>query len=160
MHTESVFAVSQSAVPCRVRQREHWVRDKPSTWEGEGGVDTDPTCSTSWSVAAEAPSSVSSCTVALQLPLSACCCLQTSQQISLCMCSLACSRHHQTGSLGPLLPLPRLFQPALHGVKWAKLPLWLQQCAGRAAGPCQEVVASSWGWDLLQKIQANILGHK
>lgn len=32
--------------------------------------------------------------------------------------------------------------------------------AGRAAASWQEVVASSWGWDLLQKIQTNILGHE
>lgn len=47
----------------------------------------------------------SSCISALQLLPSACCCLQTCQQISLCMCFLAHSRHHRSGSL---LTLPQL----------------------------------------------------
>lgn len=106
VHTESVFAVPHSAGPCRTRQREHSVKDQPGTWEGEGGADTDLACSTSWSVAADAPSSGSSCATALQLPPSASCCLQTCQQISLCMCSFARSRHHQPGSLGPCFPCP------------------------------------------------------
>lgn len=132
----------QSADPCRAQQRERSVKDKPSTWEGEGGADTDLACSTSWSMAADAPSSGSSCSAALQLLPSACCCLQPCQQISLCMCSFACSRHHQ-----PLAQAP------------CSLPQLCRQHAGRAAAPRQEGVASTWRWDLLQEIQANILGH-
>lgn len=137
-HTQSrFFAVPQSAGPCRARQREHSVRDERSTWEGEGGTDTDLACSTSWSVAADAPSPGSSCAPALQLLPSACCCLQTCQQISLCMCFLARSRHHQPGSLQPLLPLPQLCRPASHGVKGVKLPPWLggRQLLGRKWWP-------------------------
>lgn len=66
-----------------------------------------------------------------------CCCLQTCQQISLCMCFLARSRHHQPGSLQPLLPLPQLCRPASHGVKGVKLPPWLggRQLLGRKWWP-------------------------
>lgn len=94
-------------------------------------------------MAADAPSSGSSCTSALQLLPSACCCLQTCQQISLCMCFLAHPRHHWPGSL---LPLPQLC--------WSEVG---KDSAGREAAPHQEVVISSWAWGLLQKIQANTL---
>lgn len=86
----------------------------------------------------------------------ACRCLQTCQQIGLCMCFPARFRHHQPGSFRPFLPLPQLRRMALHKVKRAMLsPVALP---GKAAAPQQGAVASSRGWDLLQKFQARILG--
>lgn len=87
----------------------------------------------------------SSCAPALQLPPSACRCLQSFQQISPCMCSFACFRHQQLGSLGPLLLLSQLRQPALHR---EKLPMLPPHGFPSAVGEQQlrsREVPSSWG---------------
>lgn len=114
--------------------------------QGGGGADTaactDPACSTSWSKATDASSSCSSCAPALQLLPSTCCCLQTcSGSVCACASLLAPGTRSQAHS-GP-------FCSCL-------------SCAQRKAGDAaphgstsvQGVVASSWGWDLPQEIQA------